>query len=75
MDRELKLRGGRAGSLMLHHPIGAAIGAVVLGAPAAWIAQGAESSLAAGVLMGLVGLVMGAPLGAMLADSGSQSPS
>jgi len=71
MDRDLKLRGGRTGNLMLHHPIGAAIGAVVLGAPAAWIAQGAEG-VAAGVLMGVVGLVMGAPMGAMLAESGSE---
>ena len=70
MHRDLKLRGGRAGNLMLTHPVGAAIGAVVLGVPAAWIAQGAEGA-AAGFLMGMVGLVMGAPMGAMLAESGS----
>lgn len=75
MDRELKLRGGRAGSLMLHHPIGAAVGAVVLAAPSAWIAHGAEGSVGAAVFLGLAGLVMGAPLGAMLADSGSNTPS
>ena len=71
MDPELKLRGGRAGSLMMHHPLGATIGAVVLGVPAAWIAQGAEGA-AAGFLMGMVGLIMGAPMGAMLAESGSE---
>lgn len=75
MDPELKLRGGRTGSLMLHHPLGAAVGAVVLAAPSAWIAHGAEGSAVATLFMGLAGLVMGAPLGAMLADSGSQKPS
>ena len=74
MDPELKLRGGRAGSLMLHHPIGAAIGAMVLAAPSAWIAYGAEGAVAA-VVLGLTGLAAGAPMGAMLADSGSQKPS
>jgi len=75
MDGELKLRGGRAGSLMLHHPIGAMIGAAVLAAPSAWIVYGAEGSALGAVLMGLTGLVAGAPMGAMLADSGSQKPS
>jgi hypothetical protein len=75
MDRELKLRGGRVGSLVLHHPLGAALGAMVLAAPSAWIAQGAEGSAGAAVFMGLAGLIAGAPLGAMLADSGSQKPS
>lgn len=74
MDPELKLRGGRAGSLMLHHPIGAAIGAMVLAAPSAWIVYGAEGAVAA-VVLGLTGLAAGAPMGAMLADSGSQKPS
>ena len=73
MDRELKLQGGHAGSMMLHHPLGATIGALVIAAPCSWIAQSAEG-VAAGALMGLVGLVMGAPLGAMLADSASDRP-
>jgi hypothetical protein len=73
MDREVKLQGGRTGSMMLHHPLGATIGAVVVAAPCTWIAQGAEGTAAA-ALVGLVGLVLGAPLGAMLADSASDRP-
>ena len=68
MDSQLKLRGGHVGNVMLHHPLGAILGGVLLAAPCAWIANGAEGS-AAGVFMALLGLVMGAPLGAMLADS------
>jgi hypothetical protein len=60
---------------MLHHPIGAAIGAMVLAGPSAWIAYGAEGSAVAAVVLGLTGLAAGAPMGAMLADSGSQNPS
>jgi hypothetical protein len=59
--------------MMLHHPLGATIGAVLVAAPCSWIAHGAEGTAAA-ALMGLVGLVMGAPLGAMLADSASDRP-
>ena len=68
MDSRLKLRGGRVGNLMLHHPMGAAVGALVLAIPSAWIANGAEGGAAA-TFMALVGAIMGAPLGAMLADS------
>jgi len=56
---------------MLHHPAGAAVGAVALAAPCTWIAAGAEGA-AAGAVMGLIGLVMGAPLGAIVADSASE---
>lgn len=73
MDREVKLQGGRTGSMMLHHPLGATIGAVAVAVPCTWIAQGAEGTVAA-ALVGLVGIVMGAPLGAMLADSASDRP-
>jgi hypothetical protein len=73
MDPELKLRGGQTGNIMLHHPLGAGLGALALAAPCSWIASGAEG-LAAGALMGVLGLVMGAPLGAMLADSASPEP-
>ena len=68
MDSNLRLRGGQVGNIMLHHPLGAIFGALGLAAPSAWIANGAEG-LVAGAIMALVGLVMGAPLGAMLADS------
>ena len=70
MDSNLKLRGGHVGNVMLHHPLGAALGAVLLAAPCAWIAHGAEGSAAA-AFMAFLGVVMGAPLGAMLADSAS----
>jgi hypothetical protein len=68
MRSELKLRGGRVVSVMLQHPLGASVGAVVLGAPCAWIATGAAGA-GAGAFMGLIGLVMGAPLGGIVADS------
>ena len=68
MNPQLKLRGGRTGNMMLHHPLGAGIGALAVAAPCSWIANGAEG-VAAAAIMGLVGLLMGAPLGAMLADS------
>lgn len=73
MDPQLKLHGGHAGNLMLHHPLGASLGAMALAGPVTWIATGAEGA-AVGVVMGLVGLVMGAPLGAMLADSATREP-
>ena len=73
MDPQLKLHGGRTGHLMLHHPLGASLGAMALAGPCTWIATGADGA-AVGVIMGLVGLVMGAPLGAMLADSATPEP-
>ncbi len=73
MDPRLKLRGGYTGNIMLHHPFGASLGALALAAPCTWIATGAEGAVV-GTVMGLVGLVMGAPLGAMLADSAAAEP-
>lgn len=73
MDPQLKLRGGRAGNTILHHPLAASIGAAVLAAPCTWIATGVDG-VVAGALLGAVGLVMGAPLGAMLADSAAAQP-
>jgi hypothetical protein len=73
MDPQLKLHGGHTGNLMLNHPLGASLGAMALAGPCTWIAAGAEGA-AVGVVMGLVGLVMGAPLGAMLADSATAEP-
>jgi len=73
MDPQLKLRGGRAGNTILHHPLAASIGAAVLAAPCSWIATGVDGAVA-GALLGVVGLVMGAPLGAMLADSAKSEP-
>ena len=73
MDPQLKLRGGRTGNTILHHPLAASIGAAVLAAPCTWIATGVDGAVA-GALLGAVGLVMGAPLGAMLADSATPQP-
>jgi len=73
MDPQLKLRGGRTGNNILHHPLAASIGAAVLAAPCTWIATGVDGAVA-GALLGAVGLVMGAPLGAMLADSATPEP-
>jgi len=73
MDPQLKLRGGRTGNTILHHPLAASIGAAVLAAPCTWIATGVDGAVA-GALLGAVGLVMGAPLGAMLADSATAQP-
>ena len=73
MDPQLKLRGGRTGNAILHHPLAASIGAAVLAAPCTWIAAGVDG-VVAGALLGAVGLVMGAPLGAMLADSATPEP-
>ena len=73
MDPELKLRGGRTGNNILHHPLAASIGAAVLAVPCTWIATGVDG-VVAGALLGAVGLVMGAPLGAMLADSATPEP-
>jgi len=73
MDPQLKLRGGHAGNTILHHPLAAGIGAAVLAAPCTWIATGIDGAVA-GMLLGAVGLVMGAPLGAMLAESAAPEP-
>lgn len=73
MDPQLKLRGGHAGNTILHHPLAATIGAAVLAAPCTWIATGVDGAVA-GILLGAVGLVMGAPLGAMLAESAATDP-
>jgi hypothetical protein len=71
MRSELKLPGGPVVNLMIHHPAGAVVGALVLAAPCTWIA-GSAAGTAAGMVMGIVGLLMGAPLGAMLAESASR---
>ena len=68
MQDELKVKGGTVLNRIAHHPFASLpIAALVVAIPCAAFTN-AVSGTIAGVAMGALGLVVGAPLGAMLAE-------
>ena len=72
MDNALKVKGGIVGTQIIHHPVGAALAALLVAAPCAAITGAVEGSTA-GIFMGVVGALVGAPLGAIIAADASEA--
>ena len=72
MTNDLKVRGGQVLNLVAHHPIASGIAALIVAVPSAALA-GTSGGLVAGAFMAMVGIVVGAPLGAMIATDMADS--
>jgi len=67
MQDELKVRGGTVLNRIAHHPLASLTAALVVAIPCAALTNAVEGTIP-GVAMGALGLVVGAPIGAMLAE-------
>jgi len=67
MQDEFRLKGGTVLNRIAHHPLASALAALVVAVPCAALTT-AAAGWTAGVAMGLVGLMLGAPIGSMLAE-------
>ena len=67
MQDELKAKGGTVLNRIAHHPFGSVLAAAAVAIPCAALTNAVEGTIA-GVAMGILGIVVGAPIGAMLAE-------
>jgi hypothetical protein len=72
MRNELTVKTPEGLAAVAHHPIAGTIGGVLFAAVCGGIGM-ATASPAVAALMGLLGLCIGAPLGAVVADSAAPS--
>jgi hypothetical protein len=67
MQDEFKVKGGTVLNRIAQHPFASLLAAAVVAVPCAALTNAVEGGIA-GVAMGLLGVAVGAPIGAMIAE-------